>query len=381
MLEKLIAKRGEALAAMKEFNDAHPEMSDAQLAEFKSLEAKFDKANRDVKLEQTKNVLANEIDEVIVADSTDTLSVAAAEYTKAFDTYLSARNIADATAAMTEGVDTDGGYTVPESYQNTVVQKLNALSITRGLSTVLTTTSTLNIPTEGEAPTFTWIDEGADYGETKSTFGQKKLNAYKLGGIIKVSKELIQDTSINFDSYMAGQIARGIDKAESPAFATGDGSNKPTGYLTSSAVGANSTTAATDAVTADELIDIFFDLKAEYREKAVWRCTDSTLKAISKLKDSDGNYLVGTLADGISMTIKGRPVKIDNSMPELGAGNKFIVFGDFTYFQIADRGGMTIQRLDELFAGKGLVGFQVTKRVDAKVIIEEAFNAGKNAAE
>ena len=66
-------------------------------------------------------------------------------------------------------------------------------------------------------------------------------------------------------------------------------------------------------------------------------------------------------------------------MAELGTGNKFIVFGDFSYFQIADRGGMTIQRLDELYAGKGLVGFQVTKRVDAKVIIEEAFNAGQNS--
>lgn len=379
MLEKLIALRTAALAAMTEFNDAHAEMDDSQLAEFKALEAKFDKSNRDVKMEQAKNVLAQEVDAEIVASDENILSVAAAEYTKSFDKYLSARNIQDAMAAMTEGVDTDGGYVVPESYQATVVAKLNALSATRGISTVLTTTSTTNIPTEGEAPTFTWIDEGADYGETKSTFGNKKLGAYKLGGIIKVSKELLQDTSIDFDSYMAGQIARGIDKAEAPAFATGDGVSKPTGYAVTATVGANSTTAAVDAVTADELIDIFFNLKAEYRERATWRCTDSTLKAISKLKDSNGEYLVGTLADGISMTIKGRPVIIDNSMAELGTGNKFIVFGDFSYFQIADRGGMTIQRLDELFAGKGLVGFQVTKRVDAKVIIEEAFNAGQNA--
>lgn len=378
MLEQLKQARAEALQAMADFNDAHAEMNDDQLKEYKSLEAKYEKANRNVQLESARNVLAQDVDQVITASSDK--FVANAEYTQAFNKYLSARNITDAVAAMTEGTDADGGYIVPQEYQNTVIAKLNALSATRGLSTVITTMSTTNIPTEGDAPTFAWIAEEGAYGETKSTFGKVQLGAYKLGGIIKVSRELLQDTNIDFDSYMAGQIARGIDKAEAPAFATGDGSGKPKGYVTGATVGANSTTAATDAVTADEIIDIFFDLKAEYRERATWRCNDATMKAISKLKGSDGHYLVGTLADGVTMTIKGRPVVIDNSMADLGAGAKFIVFGDFSYYQIADRGDMTIQRLDELYAANGYVGFQVTKRVDAKITIAEAFNVGQNAA-
>lgn len=379
MLEKLIAIRVAALAAMTDFNDAHAEMNDSEIAEFESLEAKFDKSNRDVKLEQVKNVLAKEVDAVIISDSTNTLSLAAAEYTSAFDNYLAGTNFAEAINAMTKGVDADGGYVVPESYQAQVVLKLNALSATRSVSNVIQTISTRNIPTEGDAPTFAWIDESGTYGETKSTFGNKQIGAHKLGGIIKVSEELLNDTMINFDDYMAVQIARGVDKAESPAFAVGDGVKKPTGYATSAPVGTDSTTAAIDAVTADEIIDIYYDLKDEYRKNATWRMNDATLKSLDKLKDGNGNYLLTGLTEGGEIRLKGKPVVVDNSMAGLGTGNKFIIIGDFSYFQIGDRGEMTIQRLNELFAGTGMVGFKVTKRVDAKVIIEEAFNAGQNA--
>lgn len=379
MLEKLIALRAAALAAMTEFNEAHAEMDDSQLAEFKLLEAKFDKLNRDVKLAQAKNVLAKEVDDVIISDSTNTLSFSTAEYKSAFDNYLASKNVSEAVNAMTEGVDVDGGFTVPESYQNTVVAKLNELSATRSISSVMGTTSTTNIPTEGDAPTFAWIDENGTYGETKSTFGKVQLGAWKLGGIIKVSRELLADTAINFDSYMAGQIAKGIDKAESPAFAVGDGVKKPTGYMVTAGVGGSSTTAAVDSITADEIIDIYHDLPDAYRKNATWRMNSATYKAIDKLKDGQGNYLLTTFSDGTMPKIKGRPVVIDDSIADLGAGNKFIVLGDFSFYQIADRGAMTIQRLDELYAGTGMVGFQVTVRLDAKVTIPEAFNAGQNA--
>ena len=378
-LQELIEARAEKLAEMKALNEANPTMDETVQAQYDALRAEFQTLNRDVEIAKTENKLADEIDDVI--PPVENVLTANAEYRNGFDNYVAGQNLGEAVAAMTEGVDTDGGYTVPESYQNTVVRLLNDLSATRSISTVLSTNSTRNIPTEGTAPTFTWIDEGGTYGETASTFGNKTLGAYKLGGIIKVSDELLQDTMINFESYMAGQIALGIDKAEAPAFATGDGNKKPTGYLTTAPVGANSTTAATDAVTADELIDIFYDLKAEYRKTATWRMTDATEKAIRKLKDSNGNYIydAGMNNSGKS-SLLGRPIVIDNSMPELGAGNKFAVIGDFKSFQIADRGGMTLQRLNEKYADVGMVGFRVTKRVDAKVIIAEAFNAGQNAA-
>jgi len=378
-LTELIAARAAKLADMKALNEANPTMDETVQASYDALHAEFTKLDRDVEIAKTEAKLEADVDDVIPS-ATHGAVEANAEYRQAFDNYLAGADLNSAVASMTEGVDADGGYTVPETYQNTVIQKLNALGRTRSISSVLGTTSTTNIPTEGDAPTFAWIDEEGTYGQTKSTFGNVQLGAWKLGGIIKVSRELLADTAINFEAYMAGQIARGVDKAESPAFAVGDGVKKPTGYTVGASVGESSTTAATDAVTADEIIDIFYDLKEEYRATSTWRMNDKTFKAIDKLKDGNGNYILSTLADGTNPTIKGRPVVIDNSMADLGAENKFIVLGDFSYYQIADRGAMTIQRLNELYAGTGMVGFQVTVRVDGKATVGEAFNAGQNAA-
>ena len=379
-LEQLIAARAEKLNAMKALNEENPTMDEAVQAKYDTLHAEFTKLNRDVEIAKTEAKLEMDVEEPLHVMAKNDIETASTEYSSAFDNYLAGSNLNDAMAAMTVGVDVDGGFTVPVQYQNTVIQKLNALSATRSISSVMSTSSTTNIPTEGDAPAFNWIDEGGTYGETKSTFGNVELNAWKLGGIIKVSRELLADTAINFEAYMAGQIAKGIDKAESPAFAIGDGVKKPTGYVTSATVGVSSTTASGIAVTADEIIDIYYDLKEEYRKNATWRMTDGTLKAIDKLKDGNGNYLVTTFSDGTMPKIKGCPVVIDNSMPEIGLSNKFIVLGDFSYYQIADRGAMTIQRLNELYAGTGMVGFQVTVRLDAKTTIPEAFNAGQNAA-
>ena len=368
----------EALEAKETLTDDENKEFETLLNEQKALDNK-------IELMKHKAMLANRVDEKMTTDTPNAqnngVGTASAEYKENFDKFLGQKYLDEAVAVdMRVGVYADGGYIVPEVYRDTVTQKLNILGRTRMISNVMRTTSTTNIPVEGDAPTFTWIDEGDAYGETKSTFGQVKLNAYKLGGIIKVSEELMKDNSINFDAYMANQIAKGIDKAESPAFAVGTGTGQPTGYSTNAPTGANSTTAAVDAVTADELIDIFYDLKEEYRGRATWRMTDLTEKAIRKLKDGDGNYLWSpALNEASRNTLLGRPIVIDNSMPELGTGNKFILIGDFNYYEIADRGSMTIQKLVELYAATGFIGFKVTARVDAKPTLEEAFNAGKNA--
>ncbi len=376
-------KRAKLLKQMRAYSDAHPTMNDEQVGEYTALEKDYDAIDASIKREDSLAAHEKTLKE---PTSTPIISAAALsdtdgdDYKAAFDTYLAGGDLNEIKAAMTVGVDADGGFLVPETYQKQVIMRLNTLGRTRSISNVLTTQSTVNIPVEGDAPTFTWIDEGAAYGETKATIGQEQIKAWKLGGIIKVSEELLQDNMIDFDAYMAGQIAKGIDKAESPAFAVGDGSSKPKGYAYAATVGTDSTTAATDAVTADELIDIYYDLKEEYRKTSTWRMRDKTEKAIRKLKDGDGNYLYAPgLTAGESSTLLGRPIVIDNSMAELGTGNKFIVIGDFKNYQIADRGQMSIQRLNELFAVNGMVGFKIYKRVDAKPTLAEAFNAGQNA--
>lgn len=110
--------------------------------------------------------------------------------------------------------------------------------------------------------------------------------------MIKVSEELLNDSVFDLESYISREFARRIGAKEEEAFFTGDGSGKPLGILASSGGAETGITAASaTAITADELIDLFYSLKSPYRRNAVWVLNDSTIKAIRKLKDSNGQYL------------------------------------------------------------------------------------------
>ena len=124
---------------------------------------------------------------------------------------------------------------------------------------------------------------------------------------------------------------------------------------------------------ADELMDLYYSLKSPYRKKSVWVLNDSTIKAIRKLKDNNGQYLwQPSLTAGAPDMILGRPIKTSAYMPAIAAGAKTIAFGDFSYYWIADRQGRSFKRLNELFAATGQVGFLASQRVDGKMILAEA---------
>ena len=189
-----------------------------------------------------------------------------------------------------------------------------------------------------------------------------------------ISEELLNDSVFDLESYIAREFARRIGTKEEEAFFTGDGTGKPLGILAASGGAETGVTAASaTAVTADELIDLFYSLKSPYRKNAVWVLNDSTIKAIRKLKDNNGQYLwQPSLVAGTPDTILGRPVKTSAYMPAIAAGAKTIAFGDFSYYWIADRQGRSFKRLNELYAANGQVGFLGSQRVDGKMILPEA---------
>ena len=222
--------------------------------------------------------------------------------------------------------------------------------------------------------TASWIDEEGAYTESDDSFAQVSIGAYKLGTMIKVSEELLNDSVFDLESYIAREFARRIGTKEEEAFFTGDGTGKPLGILAASGGAETGVTAASaTAVTADELMDLFYSLKSPYRKNAVWILNDSTIKAIRKLKDNNGQYLwQPSLVAGTPDTILGRPVKTSAYMPAIAAGAKTIAFGDFSYYWIADRQGRSFKRLNELYAANGQVGFLGSQRVDGKMILPEA---------
>lgn len=285
--------------------------------------------------------------------------------------------------ALRIGSDTEGGYLVPDEYERTLVEALQEENIFRSLAHIIRTASgERKIPVVSSKGTASWIEEGGAFPESDDTFGQVTIGAYKLGTTIKISEELLNDSVFDLENYIAREFARRIGTKEEEAFFTGDGSGKPLGVLADKGGAEVGVTAASaTAITSDELLDLYYSLFSPYRKKAVWVVNDSTIKAIRKLKDNNGQYLwqPGLIANTPD-TILGRPVKTSAFMPSIAAGAKSIIFGDFNYYWIADRQGRTFKRLNELYATTGQVGFLASQRVDGKLILPEALKVLKQKA-
>ncbi|MGV3103820.1 phage major capsid protein [Rothia sp. 32237D007AR] len=277
--------------------------------------------------------------------------------------------------ALSEGVDSEGGYLVPDEFEATLVTSLADENVMRSIAKVIQTTSgDRKIPVVSTHGAAAWLDEGKPMSESDEVFDQVSLSAFKLGTFLKISEELLQDAAFNVEAYLADEFARRIGAAEEEAFITGDGRGKPTGIFAATG-GAPSpvTTAKATDITADELIDLHYALRAPYRKNATWLMNDATVKTVRKLKDSTGQYLwQPALTLGAPDTILGRPVATSTFVPEIKASAKSVAFGDFSYYWIADRQGRSFKRLNELFATSGQVGFLATQRVDGKLILPEA---------
>ena len=152
----------------------------------------------------------------------------------------------------------------------------------------------------------------------------------------------------------------------------GDGEGKPTGIFDDTYGGEVGVTTTAAAIKMDEIIDLFYSLKSPYRKRAAFITNDATVKEIRKLKDGNGQYLWQPSASaGEPDTILNRPVKTSAYVSTIQPGAKVMAFGDFGYYWIADRQGRAFQRLNELYAANGQVGFRATQRVDGKLILKE----------
>ncbi|MDY2955792.1 MAG: phage major capsid protein [Enterococcus cecorum] len=277
--------------------------------------------------------------------------------------------------SLSIGEDSEGGYLAPDEFERTLITTLEEENIFRKLAKVIKTSSgDRKIPVVVTKGSAAWLDEGEDFEESDSVFGQTSIGAYKLGTMIKVSDELLNDSVFSIESYIATEFARRIGAKEEEAFIVGDGDGKPTGVFHTTAGGQLGVTAASaTAITADEIIDLVYSLKAPYRKNAVFIMNDATVKAVRKLKDGQGQYLwQPSLTAGTPDTLLNRPVYTSAYAPIIEAGASTIAFGDFGYYWIADRQGRSFKRLNELFATSGQVGFLGSQRVDGKLILPEA---------
>ena len=267
--------------------------------------------------------------------------------------------------------DSDGGYLVPLEFERRIVKGLDEHNVIRRIARTITTNAERKIPIAADKSVARWTPENAPVQESMLTFNQKSLDAYKLATLVRISMELLQDSMFDLESYIADDFARAFGVAEEESFCIGDGVDKPTGIFRVTGGGTVGVTAGA-TINTDNLIDLIYALKSPYRRNAVFLMRDITVSSIRKLKDQNGQYLwQPSVQAGEPDRLLGYRLYTSPYVPAVEADSLPIAFGDFAHYWIADRMGRTVQRLNELFAGNGQVGFIANQRVDGKVILAE----------
>lgn len=387
---ELREKRAKTWSAMETFLDSHRNEKGVLNMEddvtYSKMEKDLDDLTNEIKRLERKDMIESELNKPVsnpitakpmTSDKEDEKTGRASNaYKKSFWNVM--RNKHSNTQilnALQEGTDSEGGFLVPDEFEHTLIESLEEENIFRKLAHVITTsTGDRKIPVVASKGSASWVDEEGTINDSDDAFTQVSIGAYKLGTLIKVSNELLNDSVFNLEAYISKEFGRRIGTKEEDAFFNGNGVGKPVGIFNATG-GAQTgiTTASATEIKADEIIDLFYSLKASYRKKAVWIVNDSTIKAIRKLKDANGNYLwQPALTSGTPDTLLGRPVYTSSYVPTIAAGAKTIAFGDFSYYWIADRQGRNFKKLSELYAATDQTGFVATQRVDGKLILPEA---------
>ena len=258
------------------------------------------------------------------------------------------------------GTNSAGGYTVPVELANFIDQAMAAYGpmYSEDICTTLNTSTgaTFNIPTVNDtAVTAVAHTEGTaltDDGGKDVTFGQAQLGAYAFDTEwVKWSYELAQDSIFNMEPILGSLLGERLGRIANSKLTTGSGSSDVQGVVTGSSLG--NTAAAVAAITADEIIDLLHSVDPAYRSspKAAFMLNDSTLAAIRKLKDGDGNYLwqMGNYQVGVPGSILGYRYYVNQAMDSLAAAKKVMIFGDMSKFYVRKVGAPVVTVVRERF--------------------------------
>ena len=308
------------------------------------------------------------------------------EYRKAFNKYMrygSNALVGEEARTLTEGTDSEGGYLTETILERRLVEGLADNNIMRSLATVVNTTSDRNISVLDTVGDAAWLAESGTYAPVDTSFSQVSLGAFKASTLMLISEELLQDSIFDLTSFVSQIFSRRLGELEEAAMIAGTGSGQPTGAVNGASTG--HTLATINTWTADDLLDFQYSLKRQYRRNGSFIFNDASIKDIRKLQDANDHWIwQPSMRDGEPDRLLGNPIysSYDMAVPSDDPSSKCGLFGDFRMaYYIADRGGTSFQRLNELYAvSAGAVGFRAYRRVDGKVVLPEAMKVLLNAA-
>lgn len=310
------------------------------------------------------------------------------EYQTAFNSYLMGERRDYESLGLIVGDDSKGGYTVPVAMAAGMLKFLDDEVTMRRLGTVLPPTTAksvgvLSFDTDYADADWTPEVSASDISEDAAArFGNREMTPHGLAKLIKASAKMVRSSSMSVESFVQGRANYRFALTENKAFLTGSGSQRPLGVFTASNDGIPTsrdvTCVGTTAFTIDDLIGCVGDLKESYRRRATWLFHRDFMTRLRKLKDGMAQYYFGI--NGQPDTLLNIPVVLDENAPSTFTTGQYIaMLGDFSFYWIQDSLNMEVQRLDELFALTGHVGWVFRKETDGMPVLSEAFRRLKLA--
>ena len=321
------------------------------------------------------------------------------EHKSAFETYVRRGESAGLrqleTKAWSVGSNPDGGYLVPVEIEQVIGARLTTISPIRSIAGQRTISGNVyKKPFMTSGPTVGWVGETDARPQTGTpTLDELSFPAMELYAMPAATAALLEDAAVNIDQWIAGEVEQVFAQQEGAAFVSGDGSNKPKGFLSYTTIANASWTwgdigyIASGAAGAfpgsnpsDVLIDLIYALKAGYRQNGAFVMNRKTQAAIRKFKDANGNYLWQPPAQaGGRASLLTFPVIEAEDMPDIAANSLSIAFGDFTRgYLVVDRAGVSVLR--DPYTAKPYVLLYTTKRVGGGVQDFDAIKLLKFAA-
>lgn len=284
--------------------------------------------------------------------------------TRAFDNYI--RGVIEERADVNLTVGSNGAV-IPSSIANKIIQKVYDISPIYQLATRYNVGGTLSIPYYDESAgtiEMAYADEFVELESTSGKFGSIELKGFLAGALSKVSKSLVNNSQFDLVSFVVGKMAESIAKWIENQLLNGT-PNKVTGLST---VTQSVTAAATEVVTADELIDVQEEVPDAFQGNAIWIMNKTTRKAIRKLKDGQGNYLLNKDATARwGYTLLGKDVYTSDNMPGMEAGKTAIFYGDMSGLAVKLAENVSIEILREKYSTQHAIGVVGWIEIDAKV--------------
>ena len=281
----------------------------------------------------------------------------------AYDRYLRRGTPTD--ALTTDNIMT-AGYQLPEDFDHKLVDAMNTISVLRPLCTEITTRNDDYLPIVNSHGKAAWVPEGQPVPMVRDAFDRIVLDTHKLAAIIRVTGELLKDSAVDLEQYLAATFADRLAVSEEEAFLAGDGVDKPLGLLHQAKVGC--TTKAAGAVSLDDVLHLIFSLPEKHRRNATLLMNDNTLLQLYKQAMEQGKQLLFGNGD----TFFGMPIVRCAAMPDAQPGSIPILCGDFKQVYINNNGKRGIKRLTELYAANDHIGFLLAERVGIKQVVPDA---------